>query len=127
MSLLESSYENMMTEIGWIWILTPFQVRSPLSSPSLTSLLTLAQRSHVLTHACGLLMGYILDSTEQGGLGLRRCQWKANSLNKKSHAAALRLGFEYEGTMRAWIVTPEGKISIHGELCGWRSRGFGAV
>jgi RimJ/RimL family protein N-acetyltransferase len=60
-------------------------------------------------------MHRILDSVEDGGLGLRRCQWRANSLNKRSLASALRLGYVNEGTIRALIVTPEGKLSIHGE------------
>jgi len=32
------------------------------------------------------------------GLGYRRCEWKCDDLNAPSRAAALRLGFRYEGT-----------------------------
>lgn len=115
MSMIESSYDNMMSEIGWIFILTPFQASLSALPPGLALSLTI-QRTHVLSNACGLLMHRILDSVEQGGLGLRRCQWKANSLNKKSGAAAERLGFVHEGIIKAWIVVPEGKPSAHGKL-----------
>ena len=73
-------------ELGWIVILPEFQ------------------RTHVLTHAAGALMHRILDSTAEGGLGLRRCQWFTNSLHVKSQAAATRLGFIHEGTLRAHRV-----------------------
>ena len=33
-------------------------------------------------------------------LGYRRCEWKCNSLNEASRAAALRLGFSFEGIFR---------------------------
>ncbi|WP_419903751.1 GNAT family N-acetyltransferase [Kiloniella sp.] len=33
-------------------------------------------------------------------LGYRRYEWKCNALNEGSKAAALRLGFTYEGTFR---------------------------
>jgi RimJ/RimL family protein N-acetyltransferase len=33
-------------------------------------------------------------------LGYRRYEWKCNALNAASRAAALRLGFSYEGTFR---------------------------
>ncbi|GMK57360.1 hypothetical protein CspeluHIS016_0401940 [Cutaneotrichosporon spelunceum] len=87
-SFLESNYDNMMSEIGWICILKPFQ------------------RTHVNTHMVGLMMHQVLDRPEEGGWGLRRCQWKTNSLNKPSQSAALRLGYKYEGTLRAFVVLP---------------------
>ncbi|NNF65386.1 MAG: GNAT family N-acetyltransferase, partial [Acidimicrobiia bacterium] len=33
-------------------------------------------------------------------LAYRRCEWKCDALNARSRAAALRLGFQYEGTFR---------------------------
>jgi RimJ/RimL family protein N-acetyltransferase len=37
-------------------------------------------------------------------LGYRRYEWKCNALNAASRAAALRLGFSYEGTFRQAAV-----------------------
>ena len=54
-------------------------------------------------------MHRILDMPHQGGLGLRRCQWKTTVLNIPSRNAANRLGFTYEGVLRAMIVLPPGK------------------
>ena len=54
-------------------------------------------------------MQYALDSPEAGGLGLRRVQWKAHSLNTPSVAAAKRLGYHEEGIMRYEWAIPEGK------------------
>ena len=38
-------------------------------------------------------------------LGYRRYEWKCDSLNAPSRAAAARLGFRYEGTFRQAVVT----------------------
>ncbi len=38
------------------------------------------------------------------GLGYRRCEWKCDSLNAASRAAALRLGFKFEGMFRQAAV-----------------------
>lgn len=45
------------------------------------------------TEATYLLLKYAFDT-----LGYRRVEWKCNSLNAKSCRAALRYGFQYEGT-----------------------------
>jgi RimJ/RimL family protein N-acetyltransferase len=47
------------------------------------------------TEAIAMLMGMAFDQ-----LGYRRLEWKADALNEASAAAALRLGFTYEGTFR---------------------------
>ncbi len=50
------------------------------------------QRTPAATEALYLLMRQAFDD-----LGYRRLEWKCNALNKKSRAAALRLGFAFEG------------------------------
>jgi RimJ/RimL family protein N-acetyltransferase len=47
------------------------------------------------TEAMFLMMRHVFDE-----LGYRRYEWKCNSLNEPSRKAALRLGFNYEGTFR---------------------------
>jgi RimJ/RimL family protein N-acetyltransferase len=68
-------------EIGYIWF-----------APSL-------QRSPCATEALFLLLRYAFD-----GLGYRRMQWRCNALNEKSRAAALRLGFTFEGIFHQHMV-----------------------
>lgn len=38
------------------------------------------------------------------GLGYRRVEWKCDSLNTRSRAAALRLGFSFEGIFRNHMI-----------------------
>ncbi|AIN19279.1 MULTISPECIES: GNAT family N-acetyltransferase [Yersinia] len=52
------------------------------------------------TEAIYLLLHYVFDK-----LGYRRCEWKCDSLNGPSNAAAIRFGFQYEGQFRQAIVT----------------------
>jgi hypothetical protein len=106
----------MTAEPGCIIILPPFQVSAQGGWPSavdldarLTPFPSHSQRTHVLTHAAGTLMHRILDSPALGGLGLRRCQWFTTTLNNPSKNAALRLGFDFEGTIRAHRVLPPSK------------------
>ena len=44
-------------------------------------------------------MKYVFES-----LGYRRYEWKCDQLNQASYQAALRLGFQYEGTFRQALV-----------------------
>ncbi|EIW73481.1 hypothetical protein TREMEDRAFT_70975 [Tremella mesenterica DSM 1558] len=125
-ALINVHKADMIAEPGHIQIAKPYQ------------------RTHVLTHAVGLILHHILDSpivmtsyrpevieaggcldismdgagkkelgvtkkTLSGSLGLRRCQWFTNSLNDKSRAAALRLGFTFEGLIRNHRLLPDGK------------------
>ncbi len=53
------------------------------------------QRTAVASEAMYLMMARAFDE-----LGYRRYEWKCNDLNSPSRAAALRLGFRYEGTFR---------------------------
>jgi RimJ/RimL family protein N-acetyltransferase len=58
------------------------------------------QRTAAATEAMYLLMRRVFDE-----LGYRRYEWKCDCLNAPSRAAALRLGFQYEGTFRQATVT----------------------
>ncbi|MGE5271017.1 MAG: GNAT family N-acetyltransferase [Thiohalocapsa sp.] len=53
------------------------------------------QRRTAATEAMYLMMRRVFDE-----LGYRRYEWKCNSLNAPSRAAATRLGFRYEGLFR---------------------------
>lgn len=57
------------------------------------------QRSTTATEALYLMARHVLDD-----LGYRRLEWKCDALNGPSRAAALRLGFSYEGTHRNAVV-----------------------
>ncbi len=56
------------------------------------------QRTPAATEAMYLMMGRAFD------LGYRRYEWKCNALNAASRAAALRLGFRFEGVFRQAAV-----------------------
>ena len=57
------------------------------------------QRTPAATEAMYLMMRRVFDE-----LGYRRYEWKCDSLNAPSRAAAQRLGFRYEGMFRQAIV-----------------------
>ena len=57
------------------------------------------QRRPAATEAMYLLMRRVFDE-----LGYRRYEWKCDQLNAPSRAAALRLGFRYEGLFRQATV-----------------------
>lgn len=59
----------------------------------------LLQRKPAATEAMYLLMKRVFE------LGYRRYEWKCDSLNAPSRAAAQRLGFSYEGIFRQAVVT----------------------
>lgn len=81
LTLMEIQPANAAIEIGNIWF-----------SPCL-------QRSRAATEAMFLLMRHAMDD-----LGYRRLVWKCNALNAPSRAAAARLGFVFEGELRAHLV-----------------------
>ena len=58
----------------------------------------LLQRTVAATEAMYLMMRWAFD------LGYRRYEWKCDALNAPSRAAAVRLGFTYEGTFRQATV-----------------------
>ncbi|MCJ2143637.1 GNAT family N-acetyltransferase [Methylobacterium sp. E-066] len=57
------------------------------------------QRAPAATEAMALMMARAFDE-----LGYRRYEWKCDSLNAPSRAAALRLGFTFEGIFRKATV-----------------------
>ncbi|MBW2235742.1 MAG: GNAT family N-acetyltransferase [Deltaproteobacteria bacterium] len=57
------------------------------------------QRTVAATEAMYLMMRRVFDE-----LGYRRYEWKCDSLNAPSMAAAKRLGFRFEGTFRQAVV-----------------------
>ncbi|QOL13403.1 GNAT family N-acetyltransferase [Dickeya dianthicola] len=58
------------------------------------------KRTRLSTEAMSLLLKYVFED-----LGYRRFEWKCDSLNAPSRAAALRYGFTFEGIFRQAIVT----------------------
>jgi len=58
------------------------------------------QRTAASTEAMYLMMRRVFEE-----LGYRRYEWKCDSLNAASRAAAHRLGFRYEGIFRNAVVT----------------------
>lgn len=52
------------------------------------------QNTSAATEALYLMINHCFE------LGYRRCEWKCDHLNAPSHAAALRLGFKFEGVFR---------------------------
>jgi RimJ/RimL family protein N-acetyltransferase len=58
-----------------------------------------AQRTKANTEANYLLLRHCF-----AGLGYRRVEWKCNSENTRSRAAALRLGYSFEGIFRQHMV-----------------------
>jgi len=57
------------------------------------------QRTRAATEAMFLLLRLAADD-----LGYRRLVWKCNDRNAASRRAATRLGFDYEGTLRAHMI-----------------------
>ncbi len=57
------------------------------------------QRSNTNTETIYLMLCESFDR-----LGYRRVEWKCDALNARSRAAALRLGFQYEGTFRQHLI-----------------------
>jgi hypothetical protein len=59
------------------------------------------QRTPVATEAMYLMMRHAFE------LGYRRYEWKCDSLNAPSRAAAQRFGFSYEGVFRQAVVNKQ--------------------
>ncbi len=82
-----AAYINIQPAVGSV------EIGSLVFSP-------LLQRRPAATEAMYLMMRRAFDE-----LGYRRYEWKCNSLNAPSRAAALRLGFQYEGLFRQATIT----------------------
>ncbi|KJA16041.1 hypothetical protein HYPSUDRAFT_47786 [Hypholoma sublateritium FD-334 SS-4] len=86
--LINSDPVNLSTEISFVMILPAFQ------------------RTHVASHAVGILLHCALDTAPRG-LGLRRVVWQAFEQNAPSVRLAQRMGFVPEGVMRwARVLQP---------------------
>ncbi len=81
LTLMEIQPGNAAIELGNIWF-----------GPRM-------QRTRAATEAMVLLLRLAADE-----LGYRRLVWKCNALNAPSRRAADRLGFTYEGLLRAHLV-----------------------
>ncbi|MCU0511531.1 MAG: GNAT family N-acetyltransferase [Anaerolineae bacterium] len=75
--------ESLKIEVGGIWY-------SPL-----------VQRTVANTEATLLALTHAFD------LGYRRVEWKCHALNERSRAAALRLGFRFEGIQYNHLIVKE--------------------
>ena len=80
-SFLNIVFDMRRLELGHIWYSPDFQ------------------RSNVNTEAIYLMLCEAFDK-----LKYRRVEWKCDSLNERSRAAALRLGFRFEGIFRQHII-----------------------
>ena len=81
LTLMDIQPRNAAIELGHIWF-----------APAL-------QRTRAATESMFLLLRLAADE-----LGYRRLVWKCNALNAPSRRAADRLGFTYEGTLRAHLI-----------------------
>jgi RimJ/RimL family protein N-acetyltransferase len=80
-AFMRADPKNAVIEIGHIWM-----------SPAL-------QKTREATESIFLMMRYAFDT-----LGVRRLEWKCDSLNAPSQRAAERFGFAYEGIFRQHMI-----------------------
>ena len=80
-SIMDINAQFGTVEIGHIWF-----------GPTL-------QRTRAATEALYLMIRHMMDE-----LGYRRMQWRCNAQNAKSRAAALRLGFRFEGIFHNHMI-----------------------
>lgn len=80
-SFMDIHAGNGVIEIGYIWF-----------APSM-------QRTRAATEALYLMLDHAMTD-----LRYRRMQWRCNALNKRSRAAARRLGFRFEGIFHNHMI-----------------------
>lgn len=90
---INASAVNLSAEIGMIVVLPGYQ------------------RTHVATHAVGLLLGYGMGSPGEGGIGLRRMHWHCSAANLASARVAERMGYEKVGVIPYHFRFPKGKTA----------------
>jgi RimJ/RimL family protein N-acetyltransferase len=78
---------------NWVPAMGTIEIGGLVFSPRL-------QRGPAATEAMFLMMRRLFAE-----LGYRRYEWKCDSLNLPSRAAAVRLGFQYEGLFRQAMIT----------------------
>jgi RimJ/RimL family protein N-acetyltransferase len=78
---------NRRVEIGWTWVGREFQ------------------RTGLNTEAKFLMLTHAFDA-----LGCNRVELKTDALNQQSRAAIRRIGGVEEGTLRAHMITQEGRV-----------------
>ncbi len=78
---------NGRLEIGWTWIVRPWQ------------------RTAINTEAKLLMLQHAFES-----VGCNRVEFKTDALNEQSRTAILRLGAKEEGVFRKHIVTASGRL-----------------
>jgi len=83
-SLMREDRKNRVIEVGGI-----------MYSPKL-------QRTTLATEAMFLMARHVFEE-----MGYRRYEWKCNALNQPSRAAALRLGFTFEGIFRQHMIVKD--------------------
>ncbi|KAF7313928.1 Glycoside hydrolase family 1 protein [Mycena chlorophos] len=80
--LLNASTQNLSAELGFVITFPAFQ------------------GTHVTRCGAALLLRLVLGLPAEGGLGLRRAVWQANSGNERSIRVAERMGFKREALLR---------------------------
>lgn len=88
---INTSEENLSAEIGAVVVLPKYQ------------------QTHVTSNAVGLLMIHAYASSEEGGLGLVRTEWKCNATNVASIKVAERMGYQKVGVIPYQMKFPLGK------------------
>lgn len=92
-SFTRTSPVHLCTEVGFIVILPPYQ------------------HTHVARNAVGLFLQLALNPLEQGGLGLRRVDWRASTSNLASAKLAEKMGFTRVGILPWHIRYVKGKLN----------------